>query len=868
MFRYPLVFACVATWASCTCAILQADQLPPNVLSKVKQATVFIRASTADGESQGTGFFVAEHMVVTNAHVLGMKDAGASKPRKLSLVLNSGSGAKEKTVLGEVVFADTTEDLAFVKLDRQASVTPLELVPSEEVLETLPVHIVGYPLGAALTAGNNPAVTVANGSVSSIRRNQYSQIEELQIDGSIIPGNSGGPIVDAKGRLVGVSVATLLGTHIGFSIPADSVRADMEGRVTSASLTHQVIGQDSYSVDARIRVIDPMGRIGSVAIYYWFCPVGAQRPLDAEGKFPTHGAQGDSPKKHIKLTFNRSTGEWTGSIPKFTLREDQDIWIQPAIANGKKVRLTGALNHSADMRKKNQNVASAPGPSKNLPNRLDRLRGSNPGDSNRSRGVTLSPKLGKSVPRKLIEPIKNDNAPIDAKIDRDDHGYRYTHVQSSAEKIVLGPNRLIQMVTDPTGHAIYAIFEGEASVKVFDTKDMSLAGEIPVAKDPVSIWCDDSRIVVACDKSKLVAIIDSDSYETKKVMRLPNRELVPGRLPGVAPDGSIMSLWKSNDAARWDTFLYLLREDREPIEFAKGDIEWCAFTGFKDYLWTQHNFRGSPSGAADLMIEGKPNSGVLRQPVFSSFGGLHRDIAHSFPTFDGNGFVVPISAHGMPGAWGYATKTMVVSSDLSQIKLWIPGSVICEVPGKGFYVSWQTTATQEKSDGGPEILYASASNGRIIRRISVSGLSPHPAGFAVRNAIPNIVYVPGREYFLFHDMNSRTGEIELVRCGPIGSEVEVSPDPSLHSHNDPPQIAYVGKPLDFTPSFDPPQDARAVTFRLKKGVQGLQVDSKSGKLSFNPTETNVGLYDIELVADVDGIEVPVLKWTLEVDIAP
>ncbi len=227
MFRYRLIMACVATLASCTGAFLRADQLSPEVLSKVKQATVFVRASTPTGETQGTGFFVAEDMVVTNAHVLGMKDDRAPKPSKVSLIMNSGIAEKEAELFGEVVFVDNSEDLAFVKVAIQRGIAPLELVRSEEVLETQPVHIVGYPLGAILTAGSNPSVTVAKGSISNIRRNKYSQIEALQIDGSIIPGNSGGPIVDAKGRLVGVSVAAVRGTQIGFSIPADSVRADM-----------------------------------------------------------------------------------------------------------------------------------------------------------------------------------------------------------------------------------------------------------------------------------------------------------------------------------------------------------------------------------------------------------------------------------------------------------------------------------------------------------------------------------------------------------------------------------------------------------------------------------------------------------------
>ncbi len=468
-----------------------------------------------------------------------------------------------------------------------------------------------------------------------------------------------------------------------------------------------------------------------------------------------------------------------------------------------------------------------------------------------------------------MEPIKVDRPRVvNATIDHDEHGHRFTRVTSAAEKIQLGSSPMIQMVTDPSGQSLYAIFEGDSSVKVFDTKAMKLTHEIPVAKSPVALWCDDSRIVVACDQSKIVAFIDSKSHEIKKIVRLQNRELIPGRIPGLAPDGSIMSLWQSKDSASWETYLYLLHEEREPVEFVKGDIQWCAFTGFEDNLWTQHNFRGSPSGVANLIVDGKADPTLSRRPVFSSFGGLNRDMGHAFPTLDGKRFVIPISAQGMPDTRGYAAKTMVMSPDLSKIDLWFPGSAICEEPSQGIYVAWRDMATKDNLDHSPEVIYVSASNGRIIRRVSITGMNVHPAYFIVRNATSNIVYIPGREYFLFHDATMRTGQIDLVRCGPVEKQYEVSPDPNMHASNDPPQIIYVGKPFGFTPTFTPPADAGYVLFRLKKGVKGMEVDSKTGRLSFMPTETNLGLHDIEVVAEVDLIEMPVVKWTLEIDFAP
>ncbi len=103
-------------------------------------------------------------------------------------------------------------------------------------------------------------MTVAKRSISNIRRNKYSQIEALQIDGSIIPGNSGGPIVDAKGRLVGVSVAAVREPK-SVLYPCGFSSSRYGGRVDTVSLTNHLLGGGTFSVDARITVIDPLGAL-------------------------------------------------------------------------------------------------------------------------------------------------------------------------------------------------------------------------------------------------------------------------------------------------------------------------------------------------------------------------------------------------------------------------------------------------------------------------------------------------------------------------------------------------------------------------------------------------------------------------------
>ena len=81
---------------------------------------------------------------------------------------------------------------------------PISMAVNPELRETLEVFVIGFPFGKLLGGRKgNPAPTVGRGFVSSLRRNNDNEIIAVQIDGALNPGNSGGPILDREGRLLG-----------------------------------------------------------------------------------------------------------------------------------------------------------------------------------------------------------------------------------------------------------------------------------------------------------------------------------------------------------------------------------------------------------------------------------------------------------------------------------------------------------------------------------------------------------------------------------------------------------------------------------------------------------------------------------------
>lgn len=205
----------------------------PEVVEKVKRATVRVRVLFRNGKAgSGSGFVEkSSRSVLTNAHVVGLlQKKGEPKlggPKEIELVVNSGEPGKEYSLGGELLAVDTESDLALL---RPYLLQPGErhLVPEGLVVPKSPnvaylqrLFVFGFPFGEQLGA----EITVSETSVSSLRKDPATgKLSAIQVKGGMNPGNSGGPVVDARGNVVGVAVAGIQGTDINFAIPGELVQ--------------------------------------------------------------------------------------------------------------------------------------------------------------------------------------------------------------------------------------------------------------------------------------------------------------------------------------------------------------------------------------------------------------------------------------------------------------------------------------------------------------------------------------------------------------------------------------------------------------------------------------------------------------------
>ena len=213
---------------------------------------VFVRARVTEGGDTGTatgsGFvFGRGGSILTNAHVVG--DA------KRVTVRFSDS----KIAVARVAGADPSTDLALLLVDPDGlDLHALELGSSKDVAVGDPAFAIGNPFGLERT--------LTTGVISAIQR-QIPSLQAgftignvLQTDAAINPGNSGGPLLDARGRVIGVNaqIRTSAGgnTGIGFAVPIDTAKEVIPRLRKDGRIERAYLGVGTRTVDDALDRLD------------------------------------------------------------------------------------------------------------------------------------------------------------------------------------------------------------------------------------------------------------------------------------------------------------------------------------------------------------------------------------------------------------------------------------------------------------------------------------------------------------------------------------------------------------------------------------------------------------------------------------
>ncbi|MCW3842077.1 trypsin-like peptidase domain-containing protein [Micromonospora yasonensis] len=233
------------------------------VAEKVLPSVVTVRVYSLGGTSEGSGFVVsADGHIVTNDHVV------SGGPGKATVIFNDGS-----TAPGTVVGQDPESDIAVIKVAR-TGLKPVEFGDSDALAVGDPVLAIGSPLSLANT--------VTAGIVSALDRTMQAgepggptrYYAAIQTDAAVNHGNSGGPLVDGGGRVVGVNstIKSLVADgqeagNIGlaFAIPINQAKRVTQDIIGTGKARRTVIGAQVGSTGAasgtgvRLNAVEPAG---------------------------------------------------------------------------------------------------------------------------------------------------------------------------------------------------------------------------------------------------------------------------------------------------------------------------------------------------------------------------------------------------------------------------------------------------------------------------------------------------------------------------------------------------------------------------------------------------------------------------------
>jgi S1-C subfamily serine protease len=175
---------------------------------------------------QGSGFVLdGRGDIATNAHVVTSGDApNVRKAKRVYVEFTDGN-----RVAADIVGDDPNADVALIRVDPGGlSLTPLRLGSSSRLVVGEPVAAIGSPFGEqqSLSVG---VVSALDRNIDSLTK--FGIGNAIQTDAAINPGNSGGPLLDARGRVIGINAQIKSqsggGEGVSFAIPVDIVRRSL-----------------------------------------------------------------------------------------------------------------------------------------------------------------------------------------------------------------------------------------------------------------------------------------------------------------------------------------------------------------------------------------------------------------------------------------------------------------------------------------------------------------------------------------------------------------------------------------------------------------------------------------------------------------
>lgn len=206
-----------------------------SIVTSTDQKSFFSNETTSQ-TAAGTGFILSsDGYVATNKHVV----SGASK---IGVILDNGTAYEDVELVG----TDPLNDFAIIKINNVNNLSPVKLGDSKTTSAGQQVVAIGNALGAYQNSVTSGIISGKGRSLTATDsgRTQYETLSDMiQTDAAINGGNSGGPLVNAAGEVIGINTAyASQGNNVGFAIPISSVKGIIKNVLSGKGFERAVIG--------------------------------------------------------------------------------------------------------------------------------------------------------------------------------------------------------------------------------------------------------------------------------------------------------------------------------------------------------------------------------------------------------------------------------------------------------------------------------------------------------------------------------------------------------------------------------------------------------------------------------------------------
>ncbi len=234
-----------------------AQTLSKESIESIKSSTVYLQVEFASelmeisSTISGTGFFISDKgHIATNYHVIQPLITYYSigypiETVTIRAILNSGKKDYDSREC-KILAVDKLNDLAILQILDTITTFPLTLHSEDDQVETSPIWVFGFPFGESFAViQRGPEITITKGGITALRHNDQDELNTIQVDAVVNPGNSGGPCINEKGEVVGIINMSGGETKHNFGIPTHF----LESLIESVDLTSEPSAKAKLTVN-------------------------------------------------------------------------------------------------------------------------------------------------------------------------------------------------------------------------------------------------------------------------------------------------------------------------------------------------------------------------------------------------------------------------------------------------------------------------------------------------------------------------------------------------------------------------------------------------------------------------------------------